>query len=383
MPTMTHPTDEQTRTHGVENSLETKKPKKRETVERSPVGSTRTATPTPPLRFDAHRPAAGAPTVRGHRGRLRRAAGLAARLRARWRGSGIEGTGAYGAGLAASPADRRGGAGRGRPPGPQDPPAPGQVRPGRRRGRRPRRPGRAARSGSPRPATGRRRRPARPAGGPPQRGSGPRRRPDPDEVADRHRPRRAAPQPARTGRPRADRLTARPGAPTAPPPGTRATATVPRAARLARRHQQLSAEIDELDTLIGPLVAAINPALLALTGVGAEVAGQLLVTAGDNPQRLRLGGGVRDALRGRTASRPRPGAPPPPAQPRRRPPGQRRALPDRALPAALGPPHPRLRRAPHHRGHVQDPRSSAASSATSPARSPRQPARRERRERSA
>jgi transposase len=65
-----------------------------------------------------------------------------------------------------------------------------------------------------------------------------------------------------------------------------ATATVLALRALARRHQHLSAEIAELDTLIGPLVAALNPALLALTGVGVEVAGQLLVTAGDNPQRL-------------------------------------------------------------------------------------------------
>jgi transposase len=56
---------------------------------------------------------------------------------------------------------------------------------------------------------------------------------------------------------------------------------------LARRHQQLTAEIDELDTLIAPLVSQINPALLALTGVGPDTAGQLLVTAGDNPHRLR------------------------------------------------------------------------------------------------
>jgi transposase len=56
---------------------------------------------------------------------------------------------------------------------------------------------------------------------------------------------------------------------------------------LARRHQQLSAEITELDTLIEPLVATINPALVALNGVGPDVAGQLLVTAGDNPDRLR------------------------------------------------------------------------------------------------
>jgi transposase len=56
--------------------------------------------------------------------------------------------------------------------------------------------------------------------------------------------------------------------------------------RLARRHQQLSAEIRELDAELAPLVAAAAPGLLALPGVGVEVAGQLLVTAGDNPHRL-------------------------------------------------------------------------------------------------
>lgn len=57
---------------------------------------------------------------------------------------------------------------------------------------------------------------------------------------------------------------------------------------LARRHQQLTTEIDDLDTLIGPLVEQINPVLCALPGdVEAGVTGQLLVTAGQNPQRLR------------------------------------------------------------------------------------------------
>ena len=54
---------------------------------------------------------------------------------------------------------------------------------------------------------------------------------------------------------------------------------------LARRHQRLSEEIDELDELVTPLVTEIAPALLALNGVGADVAGQLLVTAGENPPR--------------------------------------------------------------------------------------------------
>ena len=65
------------------------------------------------------------------------------------------------------------------------------------------------------------------------------------------------------------------------------TATLIALRALARRHQQLSAEIGELDALIAPLVTQINPALCALLGVGPDVAGQLLVTAGDNPARLR------------------------------------------------------------------------------------------------
>jgi transposase len=55
---------------------------------------------------------------------------------------------------------------------------------------------------------------------------------------------------------------------------------------LARRHQTLTEEIDDLDALIGPLVEAINPELLECVGVGADVAGQLLVTAGQNADRL-------------------------------------------------------------------------------------------------
>ncbi|MGH2909824.1 MAG: IS110 family transposase [Solirubrobacteraceae bacterium] len=55
---------------------------------------------------------------------------------------------------------------------------------------------------------------------------------------------------------------------------------------LAHRHQALGVEIDDLDELLVPLVAQINPDLLALKGVGTEVAGQLLVTAGENTDRL-------------------------------------------------------------------------------------------------
>jgi transposase len=55
---------------------------------------------------------------------------------------------------------------------------------------------------------------------------------------------------------------------------------------LARRHQQLTTEITDLDDLLDPLVAAINPGLVAANGVGTDVAGQLLVTVGENHDRL-------------------------------------------------------------------------------------------------
>ncbi len=57
--------------------------------------------------------------------------------------------------------------------------------------------------------------------------------------------------------------------------------------RLARRCQQLSEEITEIDADLAPLVNAANPALIALKGVGVEVAAQLLAAARDNPERLR------------------------------------------------------------------------------------------------
>ncbi|MFG2693059.1 transposase [Kitasatospora sp. NPDC048407] len=57
--------------------------------------------------------------------------------------------------------------------------------------------------------------------------------------------------------------------------------------RLARRHQAVDEEITEFDTEIGPLVKKAAPILLDLFGVGPETAGQLLASAGDNPERMR------------------------------------------------------------------------------------------------
>ena len=55
---------------------------------------------------------------------------------------------------------------------------------------------------------------------------------------------------------------------------------------LARRILELNDEIAGLDTLIEPLVAELAPQLLAVSGIGIESAGQLLVTFGDNPDRI-------------------------------------------------------------------------------------------------
>jgi transposase len=56
--------------------------------------------------------------------------------------------------------------------------------------------------------------------------------------------------------------------------------------QLARRVQNLEAEIRRLDAILKPLVAATAPGLVARHGVGTDTAGALLVTAGDNPARI-------------------------------------------------------------------------------------------------
>lgn len=55
---------------------------------------------------------------------------------------------------------------------------------------------------------------------------------------------------------------------------------------LARRYQHLSDEIATTDTDLDTLVTQASPELAATYGIGTTTAAQLLVTAGDNPQRL-------------------------------------------------------------------------------------------------
>ena len=61
--------------------------------------------------------------------------------------------------------------------------------------------------------------------------------------------------------------------------------------RLARRVLELNDEIAELDRFIEPLVEELAPSLLALEGVGTTNAGELIVAAGENPERLRTEAG--------------------------------------------------------------------------------------------
>ena len=72
-----------------------------------------------------------------------------------------------------------------------------------------------------------------------------------------------------------------------PCPQTPTAATKLALRSIAVRYQQLSAEIAELDRQLQRLVAAAALGLLALKGVGPDIAAALLLAAGDNPQRLR------------------------------------------------------------------------------------------------
>ncbi len=56
---------------------------------------------------------------------------------------------------------------------------------------------------------------------------------------------------------------------------------------LARRIQALNAETASIDQALTELIEATAPSLLKLYGVGVDTAATLLVTAGDNPERLR------------------------------------------------------------------------------------------------
>ena len=55
---------------------------------------------------------------------------------------------------------------------------------------------------------------------------------------------------------------------------------------LAQRVQQLDAQLSTVVTRLYRITKAVAPDLVAIQGVGPDVASTLLVTAGDNPHRL-------------------------------------------------------------------------------------------------
>ena len=56
--------------------------------------------------------------------------------------------------------------------------------------------------------------------------------------------------------------------------------------KLARRYLLLDEEIHDSDILLDGMVTELAPQLLAAFGIGTETAGQILVTVGDNPDRV-------------------------------------------------------------------------------------------------
>jgi transposase len=69
-------------------------------------------------------------------------------------------------------------------------------------------------------------------------------------------------------------------------PSTPSEAALTALVTLARRYEQLEAEAKELELQIHSLVRDVCPELLGLVGVGPEVAATMLVACGDNPARL-------------------------------------------------------------------------------------------------
>lgn len=122
---------------------------------------------------------------------------------------------------------------------------------------------------------------------------------------------------------------------------------------LAERIEQLTAQINELNQHLTRLVELHAPRLLEPVGIGPDSAVTLLITRGDNPERLNTEASFA-ALCGvsphRVLLRP---AKNPAARLRRRPPGQRRPAPHRLHPATRRSPHPGVLRTPHPGG--QDP----------------------------
>ena len=142
-------------------------------------------------------------------------------------------------------------------------------------------------------------------------------------------------------------------APTADTPASTTTRTL---RRLARRHRILTDEITDIDTELRALTARAAPTMLATKGYGVITTATLLVTAGDNPDRIRSEASFAALC----------GAAPIPAGPGRtnrhrlNRGGDRQANrePHTNAPPARRPAHQGLRRPPHR--HGQEPQRDPA-----------------------
>ena len=102
---------------------------------------------------------------------------------------------------------------------------------------------------------------------------------------------------------------------------------------LARRIRGLNTEMRNIDALLTDLIAETAPGLFDLYGVGVDTAASLLVTAGDNPDRLHSEGFLGPPLWCHPTPRQlRQDDHQVPVEPGRRPSSQRRPLPDRSHP---------------------------------------------------
>jgi transposase len=128
---------------------------------------------------------------------------------------------------------------------------------------------------------------------------------------------------------------------------------------LARRHRALGEEITDLEKRMLARATDANPGLLAIKGIGPVLGAQLLITAGDNPDRLRSSGSFA-ALCGTAPIPVSSGRTDPHRLARRGPASQCRPAPHREVPDDQRFAHPRLpRRPPGHRVDQEGRLSSA------------------------
>ncbi|MEJ8662253.1 transposase [Streptomyces halotolerans] len=98
---------------------------------------------------------------------------------------------------------------------------------------------------------------------------------------------------------------------------------------LARRIQQLTAEVKELARRVTKAVGRCHPQLLDIIGVGPDSAAALLIAAGDNPERLASEASFAALCGVSPVEQSSWKDPASQAEPRGQPAGQRRPLPHR------------------------------------------------------